>query len=297
MTRNPLRILLQTTTPEKPDDWSIESFSLLRRELERCGRDGRPVVVTARNREVSASGSDPLGGSTGWIATSSGSSRSIRRGLTAARRGLDRLAGGGSCYDHRTTFAVLATASAWQTTSTVSPGGRRLAPRGRLRDGGDLLYTTGRRGPRGSGGRAGSRFARPEDPGRSSSSGPRGAVDARRGSSARVIAVGRSAARAALQSMSRSEGRANTRAPGRAVVHRAFHLPTTTEPPGAPSFVTEPEGTGMATNARAAADIRAYVRNLARWAAPVVADRRDESPKRYPPVRAPRDRQGLSSLP
>lgn len=37
---------------------------------------------------------------------------------------------------------------------------------------------------------------------------------------------------------------------------------------GAPSFVTEPEGTGMSSNARAAADIRAYVANLARWLAP-----------------------------
>ena len=60
MTRNPLRILLQTTTPGRPDDWSIESFSLLRRELERSGSDDRPVVVTARNREAAASGSDPI---------------------------------------------------------------------------------------------------------------------------------------------------------------------------------------------------------------------------------------------
>src|SRR5262249_5039630 len=60
MEGNPLRILLQTTTPARPDDWTIDSFSLLRRELEKSGRDGRPVVVAARNRDASASGSDPI---------------------------------------------------------------------------------------------------------------------------------------------------------------------------------------------------------------------------------------------
>src|SRR5262249_41894187 len=61
MKSNPLRILLQTTTPERPDDWSIRSFSLLRRHLESGGAgQGWPVAVTARNREASGSGSDPV---------------------------------------------------------------------------------------------------------------------------------------------------------------------------------------------------------------------------------------------
>lgn len=37
---------------------------------------------------------------------------------------------------------------------------------------------------------------------------------------------------------------------------------------GAPSFVTEPEGQGMKTEARALSDIKQYVRNLAFWLAP-----------------------------
>src|SRR5262249_1793258 len=59
MSSTPIRILLQTTMPEAPDSWTIDSFSLLRRELE-ASDHGRPVVVTARNREVSASGGDPV---------------------------------------------------------------------------------------------------------------------------------------------------------------------------------------------------------------------------------------------
>ena len=58
---------------------------------------------------------------------------------------------------------------------------------------------------------------------------------------------------------------------GRAVAHSSFHHFADYNwdaRTGAPSFVTESEGTGMASNARAAADIRAYVGNLARWAAP-----------------------------
>src|SRR6266496_1459434 len=60
MNSRTLRILLQTTTPAKRDDWSIDSLSLLRRELEALRVEGQPVIVTARNREVSGSGSDPV---------------------------------------------------------------------------------------------------------------------------------------------------------------------------------------------------------------------------------------------
>ena len=67
----------------------------------------------------------------------------------------------------------------------------------------------------------------------------------------------------AFESRSNQDGRSL----GRAVAHSSFHhfadynWDTRS---GAPSFVTEPEGTGMASNARAAADIRAYVGSLAR---------------------------------
>jgi hypothetical protein len=58
---------------------------------------------------------------------------------------------------------------------------------------------------------------------------------------------------------------------GRGVAHSSFHhfadynWDTTR---GAPSFVTEPEGSGLRGEPRAMRDIRRYVRNLAVWLAP-----------------------------
>ncbi|HWS71277.1 MAG TPA: hypothetical protein VN605_04155 [Thermoanaerobaculia bacterium] len=43
-----MRILLQTTIPFTPDDWSIERFSMLHRWLAACGHD-----VTSRNKDAS----------------------------------------------------------------------------------------------------------------------------------------------------------------------------------------------------------------------------------------------------
>ena len=53
MTR-PIQILLQTTIPQTPDDWSIERFSLLARHL-RTIEDGSGKAlfeVTSRNRDA-----------------------------------------------------------------------------------------------------------------------------------------------------------------------------------------------------------------------------------------------------
>ncbi len=60
MNAKPLQILLQTTTPAEPDNWSIDSLSLLRQQLESVRVDNQPSIVSARNREVSRSGSDPV---------------------------------------------------------------------------------------------------------------------------------------------------------------------------------------------------------------------------------------------
>jgi hypothetical protein len=49
------RILLQTTIPPTVDDWSIDRFGLLRDHLTALGHE-----VTARDRHVDASGSDPV---------------------------------------------------------------------------------------------------------------------------------------------------------------------------------------------------------------------------------------------
>ncbi len=60
--RQPLRILLQTTIPTTPDDWSIDRFSLLARYLTSLKDDvGNPLCqVTARDRQADANGDDPI---------------------------------------------------------------------------------------------------------------------------------------------------------------------------------------------------------------------------------------------
>jgi hypothetical protein len=113
-----------------------------------------------------------------------------------------------------------------------------------------------------------------------------GAVGAPPGdASARVIATGRSAASGRpfnlVVAFESSRDRDGNRL-GRAVAHSSFHHFADYNwdtRMGAPSFVTEPEGTGMASNPRAAADIRAYVANLARWLRPGEA-RRSRLPRR-----------------
>ena len=56
------RILLQTTIPAIEDDWNINRFSLLRSHLASFTDDqGQPLFeVTARNRETTADGNDPV---------------------------------------------------------------------------------------------------------------------------------------------------------------------------------------------------------------------------------------------
>jgi hypothetical protein len=53
---NPIQILLQTTSPPVADDWNIERFSLLRDHL--ASLPG--YKITARNREVDATGNDSV---------------------------------------------------------------------------------------------------------------------------------------------------------------------------------------------------------------------------------------------
>jgi hypothetical protein len=59
--KQPIRILLQTTIPETPDDWSIARFGLLREHLENLKDDeGRPLYrMDARDR-ATADGPDPV---------------------------------------------------------------------------------------------------------------------------------------------------------------------------------------------------------------------------------------------
>ena len=60
--KKPIKILLQTTIPFAEDDWNICRFSLLREHLSSLkDADGTPLYdVIARDREIDASGNDPV---------------------------------------------------------------------------------------------------------------------------------------------------------------------------------------------------------------------------------------------
>ena len=296
MNSTALRILLQTTTPANPDDWSVESFSLLRRQLQTFGARGRPVVVTARNREVSDSGSDPVLAGIDqsdfdelWLfALDSGA------GLTAeecAAIGRFRRRGGGlvTARDHqdlgsslRSLRGGVGAANHFHSGNPEADASRREADDRETATISWPNYHSGRNGD----------FQRitaiapvhpllvdPENRKRMLEFLPshphEGAVSAPPAyESARVVAVGHSTASGRPFNLIVAfdhPGDRDGHPLGRAVAHSSFHhfadynWDTRS---GAPSFVTEPEGTGMASNARAAADIRAYVGNLAAWAAP-----------------------------
>src|SRR4029453_13540853 len=59
---NPNRILLQTTIPNREDDWNVGRFSLLREHLMSLtdAEGNRLHEVTARNRTNNASGNDEV---------------------------------------------------------------------------------------------------------------------------------------------------------------------------------------------------------------------------------------------
>jgi hypothetical protein len=59
---NPTRVLLQTTIPVAEDDWNIGRFSLLAHHLRALtDNEGQPLCdVTARNREVDPAGNDKI---------------------------------------------------------------------------------------------------------------------------------------------------------------------------------------------------------------------------------------------
>jgi hypothetical protein len=295
MRSSPLRILLQTTTPASRDDWSIDSFSLLRQQLETLRVQGQPVVVTARNREVSSSASDPVLAQLDrsdldelWLFA-----LDSEAGIDAsecAAIGRFRSRGGGllTARDHQDMGASLCALGGVGAANHFHSRNREPDPSRHQSDDRETAtiswpnYHSGRNGD----------FQRitaiepvhpilrdPENPARVLEFFPshphEGAVSAPPGDeSARVIAAGRSIATGrpfnlvvAFQSQRDREGNVL----GRGAAHSSFHHFADYNwdtRKGAPSFVTEPEGTGMSSNAQAAADIRAYVANLAHWLSP-----------------------------
>ena len=296
MSSTALQILLQTTTPAKRDDWSIESFSLLRRQLKASSAPGRPVVVTARNREVSDSGSDPVLAGIDrsdfdelWLFALDTGGGLTAEECAAVRRFRSRGGGLVTARDHQDLGSSLC--SLGGGVGAANHFHSRNPEPDTSRRGADDRETATISWPNYHSGSNGD-FQRitavepvhpllldPDDRKRTLEFFPshphEGAVSApAQEESARVIAVGHSSAsgRPFNLIVAFEGGRdRNGHLQGRAVVHSSFHHFADYNwdiRMGAPSFVTEPEGAGMASNARAAADIRAYIGNLVRWAAP-----------------------------
>ena len=289
-----VRILVQTTTPGAPDDWSIGSLSLLTEHLASLREEGTRFDVTARNREARPGADDPVLSSLDrspfdelWLfALDDGD------GMTAAEcAGITRFRrrGGGilATRDHQDMGSSLCTLGGIGDahhfhSRNLDPDAERHAKDDRETP---LIswpnYHSGQNGD----------FQRiiPADPPhellrRPGSSGlveffpahpHEGSVGVPPGEdSARIVARGTSLTTGRpfnlVVAFDRSRD-ADGNLLGRGVAESSFHhfadynWDTSR---GAPAFVTEPEGAGMKTEPRALSDIKRYVRNLAFWLAP-----------------------------
>lgn len=290
-----LKILVQTTTPRRADDWSIESLTLMRRELASIEEAGLRFDVVARDRAPDSSAPDPVLSTLHesdfdelWLFA-----LDVGDGLTAADcSGITRFRqrGGGilSARDHQDmgsslcTLAGVGAAHHFQTKNPEPEGERRAPDDTETPSISWPNYHSGRNGDfqtitvveplhelmRNPGSTAGRIEFFPAHPHEGAVAAPPG--DA----SARVIAKGRSQTTGRefnlVVAFERSlDGEGNRL--GRAVAESSFHHfadynwdPTL----GCPSFVTEPVGDTLPKTPRAASDILRYVRNLALWLAP-----------------------------
>jgi len=295
MSANGLKILLQTTTPSRLDDWSVDSLTLLRQELAALDVSGRAVSVTARNREALQDRPDPVLAEIDrsdfdelWLFA-----LDVDEGIGADEcAAIDRFRrrGGGliAVRDHQDMGASLCCLATVGAANHFHSRNQEPDPSRHREDDRETAtiswpnYHSGQNGD----------FQRitaidpvhpllrdPGQPGRTLQYFPahvhEGAVSAPPGDpSARVIAVGRSIASGRPFNLVVAFERSldlDGHLLGRAAVHSSFHHFADYNwdtRRGAPSFVTEPEGSGMASNPQAAADIRSYVGNLARWLAP-----------------------------
>lgn len=300
MRGNGLRILLQTTTPAAPDDWSVDSLTLLRRELEALEVSGRAVSVTARNREAPNGRPDPVLAKIDrsdfdelWLFA-----LDVDDGMSAEEcAAIDRFRrrGGGllAVRDHQdmgASLGSLATVGAANHFHSRNPEPDLSRHREDDRETATISWPNYHSGRNGDFQRIAA--VEPVHPLLRNSRRPdrtleyfpahphEGAVSAPPDDpSARVVAVGCSTASGRPFNLVVAFERSvdvDGNLLGRAAVHSSFHhfadynWDTRL---GAPSFVTEAEGSGMASNPQAAADIRTYVGNLARWLAPAANGR------------------------
>jgi hypothetical protein len=284
-----VRILVQTTTPGAPDDWSVDSLSLLTGHLASLREDRIRFEVTARNREPS--GDDPVLASLDrspfdelWLFaldTGGGLTSADCEGITRFRQ-----RGGGilAARDHQDMGSSLCDLGGIGEahcfhTKNPDPDESRRTPDDRGTP--SISWPNYHSGNNGDFHRidrvepSHELFRNPD-----SASGwielfpshpHEGAVVVPPGEDARVIATATSLATGrpfnlAVAFESRADDQGHRL--GRGVAESSFHhfadynWDTSRRPP---SFVTEPEGQGMRNDAHARADIRRYVRNLAFW--------------------------------
>jgi hypothetical protein len=289
-----VKILVQTTTPRQADDWSIESFTLLRKELASIEEAGLRFEVDARDRDPDASVPDLVLSTLDesdydelWLFAldeGNGLTEVDCAGIARFRR-----RGGGllSTRDHQDVGASLCglaggTAHHFQTRNPEPECERQAAddietpsiswPNYHSGRNGDFQTITVVEPAHDLVRRPGSPCARieflPAHPHEGAVSAPSGDT------SARVIARGRSRTTGREFNLAVAFERSvaeDGSLLGRAVADSSFHhfADYNWDPAlGCPSFVTEPVGDSMKKNPCAAADARRYVRNLALWLAP-----------------------------
>jgi hypothetical protein len=289
-----VRILIQTTTPYAADDWSVDRLSLLTSHLAALGDGETRFDVTARNRQTGPDGSDPVLASLDrsafdelWLfALDAGD------GLTSAECAAIsrfRQRGGGilSTRDHQDMGVSLCSvggigAAHHFHSRNPEPDPGRCVP--------DDVATPSITWPNYHSGRNGDHqriivaarehalLRRPD------AAGPIAFFPAHPHEGSVGLPPEDPSASVVARGISRTTGRefnlvvAFERSPGpdhsllgRGVAESSFHHFADYNwdtRRGAPSFVTEPEGHSMKTEARALPDIKQYVSNLAFWLAP-----------------------------
>jgi hypothetical protein len=284
---------VQTTIGFDPEDWSVERLSLMTDYLRSLRENDLSFEVTARNREASAGGDDP-------VLVALDRSRfdevwlfalDVGHGLTArecAAITRFREDGGGvlATRDHQDMGSSLCTLGGIGAAHFFHSRSREPDPE---RQAVDDVETPTISWPNYHSGRNGdfqriSAVAPTHELMRRASGQAIELLPAHPHEGAVGVPAGEAGARVVAQGTSKTTGRAfnlvvafeRVHRPsgallGRGVADSSFHhfadynWDTSY---GAPSFVTEPPGDGMQTEPRARPDVERYVRNLAVWLAP-----------------------------
>lgn len=288
----PLRILLQCSIPFAADDWHVGRFSSLVETLRGfCRSDGTPLAeVTSRNRSVDASGHDPVLVGLArrdfdelWLFAVDGGQActdvecaaidAFQRdggGVLTARDHQDmglwlrNLQGVGAAHYFHAESCREPDRSRWcrddEDTRTIDFPNYHSGANGDAQP----VLAVGPPHPllaRPDGGRIEWLPAHPHE----------GAVAPPAGDPrALTVARGRSTVTGKLFDLSVAFDR-SPEFPGRSVAEASFHHFADynwNTSLGAPSFVTEPPGTGLRELPQVLRDTRSYVRNLASWLAP-----------------------------